>query len=57
MGPADSHRISRVPRYSGYHYGGICFGYAAFMLYGRTFQYVPLAHPCPTAWSYYPAGA
>ena len=43
MGPADSHRITRVPRYSGYHYARACFGYGAVILCGATFQTLPLA--------------
>ncbi len=38
MVPADSHRISRVPRYSGYHDGVQNFVYGALTLFGLTFQ-------------------
>ena len=38
MVPADSRRISRVPRYSGYRYASLCFAYGAFTLYGPAFQ-------------------
>ena len=54
MGPADSRRIPRVPRYSGFHYASHRFAYAALMLSGRTFQSVPLAMGLATAWSYNP---
>ncbi len=42
MGPPDSHRISRVPRYSGYHDASARFGHGAVTRYGHTFQYVIL---------------
>ena len=42
MGPPDSHRISRVPRYSGYHYASARFGHGALTRYGHTFQHVIL---------------
>ena len=57
MGPADSHRITRVPRYSGYHY-------ASYML--RVRDYHPLGSDFPDGsshnrsaktWSYNPRGA
>ena len=48
MVPADSRRISRVPRYSGYHCGTYRFAYGALTLCGATFQMLPLAIPCPT---------
>ena len=41
MVPADSHRVSRAPRYSGYHYARACFGYGAVILCGATFQTLP----------------
>src|SRR5574344_1927093 len=41
MVPADSRRIPRVPRYSGYHYASSGFTYGAFTLSGRSFQNVP----------------
>ncbi len=43
MDPADSRRITRVPRYSGYRYASPCFVYGALTRCGRTFQNVPLA--------------
>ena len=42
MVPADSRRIPRVPRYSGYHYAASRFVYGAVTLCGRAFQSVPL---------------
>ena len=38
MVPADSRRISRVPRYSGYRYALACFGYRPVTVCGATFQ-------------------
>ena len=43
MGPADSRRITRVPRYSGCRYASSRYGYGPITLYGRTFQTVLLA--------------
>ena len=43
MDPADSRRITRVPRYSGYRYASPRFAYGAVTRYGPTFQTVPLA--------------
>ena len=57
MVPADSHRIPRVPRYSGYRYASHRFAYAAFMLYGCTFQNILLTMCLATARSYYPSEA
>ena len=42
MDPADSRRITRVPRYSGLRYASTCFVYGAVTRYGPTFQTVPL---------------
>ena len=42
MVPPDSHRISRVPRYSGYRYASHGFVYGAFARYGKVFQPFPL---------------
>ena len=42
MVPADSRKIPRVPRYSGYHYASFSFEYRTITLYGRLFQGVPL---------------
>ena len=57
MGPADSRRISRVPRYSGFHYASHRFAYAALMLFGCTFQNILLAVCRAMAWSYNPMTA
>ena len=43
MVPADSRRIPRVPRYSGYRYAGADFGYGPLTLYRGAFQRLPLA--------------
>ena len=43
MVPADSHKISRVSRYSGFRYASKHFVYGAFTLFGRTVRYVPLS--------------
>ena len=45
MGPADSRRISRVPRYSGYRYARLGFVYRTLTVYGRFLQSVPHAAP------------
>ena len=57
MVPADSRRIPRAPRYSGYHYASVGFAYAALMLYGCTFQNILLTNFHATAWSYNPTHA
>ena len=57
MVPADSHRIPRVPRYSGYRYASYSFVYATFMLSGLTFQTVPLGILLAISRSYYPREA
>ena len=54
MVPADSHRIPRVPRYSGFRYASHRFVYAALMLCGPTFQRVPLTMCLAISRSYYP---
>ena len=38
MVPADSRRIPRVPRYSGYRYVDLSFAYGTVTRYGETFQ-------------------
>ena len=43
MVPADSRRIPRVPRYSGYRYVNSCFAYGIITLYDASFQMLPLA--------------
>ena len=47
MVPADSHRITRVPRYSGYHWAVSRFGYGPVTLCGTPFQGIPLALDIP----------
>ena len=47
MGPADSRRITRVPRYSGYHQAGSCFVYGIVTLCDETFQTLPLTLAVP----------
>ena len=42
MVPADSRRISRVPRYSGYRYADACFAYGIVTLYDSSFQKILL---------------
>ena len=54
MVPADSRRIPRAPRYSGFRYASDSYGYAAFMLYGGPFQTLLLGIRLATARSYYP---
>ena len=54
MVPADSRRIPRAPRYSGYRYASCRFVYASFTLYGGTFQNLPLTALLATSRSYYP---
>ena len=44
MVPADSRRIPRVPRYSGYRYATLRFAYGAVTLCGPAFQPVRLAY-------------
>ena len=57
MVPADSRRISRVPRYSGYCYASYGFAYRTITVYGRSFQSVPLAivHAMPQSYNPRPA--
>ena len=57
MVPADSRRIPRAPRYSGYRYASYRFEYATFMLYGCTFQNILLTILLATSRSYYPREA
>ena len=54
MVPADSRRIPRAPRYSGYRYASCRFVYASFTLCGGTFQNLPLTTLLATSRSYYP---
>ena len=49
MVPAHSHRVSRVPWYSGFRAPFQCFAYGAFTLSGRSFQFLSAASsgkPC-----------
>ena len=57
MVPADSRRITRAPRYSGYRYASSRFVYGTVTLYGQTFQTVPLTRFLATARSYNPRRA
>ena len=43
MVPALSHRVSRVPWYSGFRAPFQCFAYGAFTLSGRSFQFLSAA--------------
>ena len=54
MVPADSRRIPRAPRYSGYHYASTYFGYRTVTVSGRPFQVVLLICCHATSWSYNP---
>ena len=54
MVPADSRRITRVPRYSGYHYAKRLFEYGTITLYGGPFQNLPLDSLNTMTWSYNP---
>ena len=57
MDPPDSHRITRVPRYSGYRYASHRFVYGTITLCGLTFQTVPLTMQLAMTRPYNPAGA
>ena len=57
MVPADSRRISRVPRYSGVRYATGDFAYGAITRYGPTFQTVPLDSQRAISRPYYPGPA
>ena len=57
MVPADSRRIPRAPRYSGYHYASSDFVYRTITVYGGTFQTLPLARYLAISWSYNPMDA
>ena len=57
MVPPDSHRISRVPRYSGYRYASHGFVYGAFARYGKVFQPFPLTMFLAISRPYNPATA
>ena len=57
MDPADSRRITRVPRYSGYRWAPSAFAYRIVTFYDGTFQTLPLRPGVPLSRSYYPAAA
>ena len=57
MVPADSRRIPRAPRYSGYRYASSRFVYGTVTLYGQTFQTVPLTRFLAMPRSYNPCHA
>ena len=57
MVPADSHRISRVPRYSGFRYASDGFAQRAFTCYGTTFQRFMLTIYLATSRPYNPSEA
>ena len=57
MVPADSRKIPRVPRYSGYRCASIRFMYAAVMLSGPAFQQVPFTDLLAVSRSYNPTHA
>ena len=57
MVPADSRRIPRAPRYSGYRWASPSFGYRTITVYGVTFQTLPLTTLLATTRSYNPAEA
>ena len=57
MGPPDSHRISRVPRYSGFRYASDGFAQRAFTCYGTTFQRFMLTIFLATSRPYNPSEA
>ena len=54
MVPADSRRVSRVPRYSGSHWGVRAFVYRAITFYGPAFQPGSTSRSTPVMWSYNP---
>ena len=54
MVPADSRKIPRVPRYSGYHYASFSFEYRTITVYGPIFQRVLLTKLLAISWSYNP---
>ena len=57
MVPADSRRIPRAPRYSGYRYASRRFAYRTITVSGVTFQTLPLTTFLAMARSYYPREA
>ena len=57
MGPADSHRITRVPRYSGQRSAESAFAYRIVTFYDETFQTLPLRVNVRKTRSYNPRAA
>ena len=57
MVPADSRRVPRAPRYSGFRYAPGGFAHGAITRCGRAFQPVTLASQAATTRPYNPAGA
>ena len=57
MVPADSRRIPRAPRYSGYHYASDGFVYRVITVSDWAFQPIPLAVCHAMPWSYNPIPA
>ena len=57
MVPADSRRIPRAPRYSGYHWASSRFAYRTVTVFGAAFQRLPLTRCLATSWSYNPSEA
>ena len=57
MVPADSRRIPRVPRYSGYRYASSRFMYRTVTVCGATFQMLPFARALAMSRSYNPTCA
>ena len=54
MVPADSRRIPRAPRYSGYYYQWYTYLYGAITLYGLTFQTGSSSYTSQISQSYNP---
>ena len=57
MGPADSRRISRAPRYSGSHYASSIFVYRPVTVCGAPFQGLARNGFLAMSWSYNPVTA
>ena len=57
MVPADSRRIPRAPRYSGYHYASAAFIYRTITVYGFSFQKILFCDFHAISWSYNPNDA
>ena len=57
MVPADSRRIPRAPRYSGYHWASDAFEYRTVTVCGAAFQRLLLCIIRAVAWSYNPTEA